>query len=198
VTATRCATGWGGNIINPRIADVVAEQKTQWSAVAGNDNAFLDEFGPKGAPVSGKLADTSSLQKLLGQTATAGRFPDGKGPWSWLTNELFYRSWLPAALEPAMSALVKTDGDAEVRAFLDWTSEQCDLWRFVTLLEGWNAKPPTWWPHAADKKPTGWQQSIRPSDWSDITTLGDVSTRTLASARAQAATPPRVDLAPRP
>ncbi len=198
VKATRCATGWGGNVIEPRLADVVAEQKTQWTSVAHNDKAFLDEFGPAGAPVVGRLADASSLQTLLAQTAKAGRFPGGKGPWSWLANELFYRNWLPATLAPAMTAVVAAGGDVEIRALLDWLSEECDLWRFVSLLDGWSSKPPAWSSESADRKPAGWQHPIRSASWPDVTTLGDVVEQALSRARDQEATPPIVDLQPRP
>lgn len=198
VKATRCATGWGGNVINPRLADVVAEQKAQWTSVANSDQAFLDGFGPKSAPVVGKIVDAPSLQSLLAQTAKAGRFPDGKGPWSWLANELLYRTWLPPALEPSMTAVVNGGGTTEVCALLDWMSEQCDLWRFVRLLDGWSATPPPWWSQPANMKPSGWQQAIRAADWADVSTLGNVAKQMLARAQAQAATPARIDLQPRP
>jgi hypothetical protein len=198
VKATRCATGWGGNVINPRLSDVVTEQQAQWRSVGSGSKAFLDEFGAKGAPVTGKLSDTRDLQALLTETAKHGRFPDGKGPWSWVANELLYRTWMPAALVPAMTAAVAAGGDAEIHALLDWMSEECDLWRFVSLLDGWNNTPPPWWSRSADSKPSGWQQAIRAADWSGASTLGDVGKQLLARAQAQAATPPRVDLQPRP
>ncbi len=198
VKATKCATGWGGNVVNPRLVDVVTEQKTQWSSVASSTKAFLDEFGAKGAPVVGPIADARDLQGLLHETAKHGRFPDGKGPWGWVANELLYRTWLPSALEPAMTAVVSGGGSAEIQALLDWMSEECDLWRFVALLESWSRTPPSWWSVPVGQKPSGWQRAIRPASWDGVGTLGDFATRMLDRARAQSATPPRVDLQPRP
>ena len=195
--ATRAGAGFGGGGINPRLADIVADQKSLWSTVAAEPRLFLDEYGPGGAPVTGSLSDAASLQPILSATANAGRFPGAKGPWSWLEGELLFRTWLPGALEPAMKTVVAAAGN-ELLAFLDWMSEECDLWRFVALLESWTANPPAWWSQSASQTPSGWQSRIRSSAWSDVTTLGDVVQAALSRARQQAATPPIVDLQPRP
>lgn len=197
VRATSAETGFGGGGPNPRLADIVAEQQSLWTSVAAEPRIFLDEHGSGGAPVVGQIHDASSLQPILTTTADAGRFPDARGPWSWLDGELLYRNWLPAALEPAIKAVVANGGN-ELLAFLDWTSEECDLWRFTALLEGWAKDQPPWSSRAAAQIPPRWQSRIRSSFWPGVTTLGDVVQQALARAREQAATPPIVDLKPRP
>lgn len=195
--ATRAGAGFGGGGIDPRLADIVADQKSLWNTVAAEPRVFLDEHGPGGAPVVGQMTDAASLQPILRDTANAGRFPGAKGPWSWLEGELLFHTWLPSALEPAVRAVVAHEGN-EPLAFLDWMSEECDLWRFVGLLEEWTAKPPIWWSRSASQIPAGWQSRIRSSAWPGVITLGDVVQEALARARQQAATPPVVDLQPRP
>ena len=96
-----------------------------------------------------------------------------------------------------MSA-VASGGGNETLALLDWLWEECDVWRFVALLEGWSTRRPSWWSQPATQTPTGWASHIRSASWGGVGSLGDVVTQALQRARAQAASPPIVDLQPRP
>lgn len=83
---------------------------------------------------------------------------------------------------------------AMVFALLDWFFEEQDLWRFVDLLQGWHANPPSWWSTPAETTPTGWKRNMRSAHWPDVKMLGDVATEVLRRAKWQVATPPVVDL----
>lgn len=193
VTATISATSWG--VPDLRLERIISDQKTFWNLVT--------KPGPRQVIVDGgtrleEYADETSLRSLLAKTAKAGQFPDGKsGPWSWLSDELLYRA------DVRQIAATLTGGfaggtDQEVRALLDWLSDEWDLWRFVDALDEWGATPPIWWGDAAHKKPSGWKHPIRPTYWQGTRTLGDVVQRLRRLAREQAATPAIVDLPIRP
>lgn len=194
VRSTKANTGWGGGRPEARLADIVADQQKYWaSSINANRHVVLDAFTAKSA-LAENCRDATELESLLAKTAKAGRFPDGdKGPWSWLTSELLFRAWLPAAVPQVVSKLASGAG-VELFALLDWFSEEWDLWRFVDLLDGWQKVPPPWWSQSAMQRPSGWKYSIRSAHWPGVKTLGDVALEALKRAHEQAATPPVVDL----
>lgn len=197
--STSANTGWGGGRPDARLADIVQEQKSFWATVtdASNDKLFLEDVGPKGGALVAKLTNEAELASVLSQTAKVGTARDGSGPWSWLTNEMLFRPWMPPVM-PRVAAQLAKGSDQEVQALLDWLGEEWDLWRLVKLLEGWKGSPPAWWSESATKKPAGWKHPIRPAAWSGVSTLGDVASQILDCANAQAASPPVVDLSLRP
>lgn len=117
------------------------------------------------------------------------------GPWSWLRPELLVHAELRPMIVVAC-ATFSAGSDAELRAVLDWFTDQHDLWRYVDLLEGWERAHPPWWNEAADTKPPGWKYPVRGWLAHHPKTLGDIALAVLARARTQAATPPILDLAP--
>lgn len=182
----------------PRLADIVQAQKIWLSRVNVPTREVL-LWGHKrgGGPAAASLNDASYLQPLLLRTAQAGRFYETDGPWSWLGDEVFHRSWLPNALIPAVEPI--TTDERVVSALLDWLLDGWDAWRFAPLLEGWVSRPPSWWSVPARKKPQGWQRPVRPASYfTDAQTMGDIAARMLTKAREQLASPPVLDLAPLP
>jgi hypothetical protein len=114
----------------------------------------------------------------------------------WLLPELLFHDWIRDAIVAAVSRLVVGTQPATYAA-LDWMSDQWDLWRFLPLLDGWRRSPPPFFQAPARSRPAGWRRPIRPAAWSNVKTLGDIALQLLTKARAQANTPPVLDLAPR-
>jgi len=79
-------------------------------------------------------------------------------------------------------------------ALLDWFSEEPDLWRYAQLLEGWIARPPSWWNKPANTKAFAWKYDIRSAHWPNVKTLGDVVREAARRTKLQVATPPIIDL----
>ena len=193
VRANTAATGWGGGSPTPRLADLAAEQRQYLSKSITAVNQVLLP-GTKIAT----LTNAADLENLLRATAKSGKSQDDGGPWSWLATEVLLRSWVRDALNQVIPAIANGASSEEILAMLDWFSEGWDLWRFIDLFEAWRTSPPTWWNEAAKRKPTKWSRPIRPAMLANVKTLGDVALRTLTRARAQAATPATLNLAPRP
>jgi hypothetical protein len=192
VRATSSGTGWGGP--NLRLADILSAQRSYAVLLAAEERqVILDGFGPRGPRRIGVFRDERGLEELLAKTARSGRFYGTRGPWSWLSDELLLRPWIRGAM-PRIAAAFADGPEPGRYALLDWLGEECDLWRFTDLLEGWRATPPPWWPEPARKKPPGWRHRIRPSFWREVQSVGDVALRLLALAHEQRTTPPVLDL----
>lgn len=195
-TADSSWTTWGRPDF--RLDRIVADQVSAWSRriADAHGEVFLDGCGSNGSAITGALTDSASLQTLLAKSAKAGGFPDGKkGPWTWLVDEVLFRPWLPT-LVPGVVASFASGTDREVRAMLDWFSDEWELWRFVDLFDSWRGTPPDWSNEPADSKPTGWRYNMRSAHWPNVKTLGDVALECLRRAQAQAATPTVLDLSP--
>jgi hypothetical protein len=162
---------------------------------ATNSEVALLGYGKGKNLIEGPLTNEADLLALLEQTAEAGQFPDGEnGPWSWLGFELrTHGVWLRSAFHRCVATLDPAN-EPHVFAFLDWVSEEQDLWSFEAILESWYAKPLAWAKTAANKKPKGWKRTIRSSHWPEVITLGDVARQALWRAQKQLSTPPLVDL----
>jgi hypothetical protein len=200
VRATTTATSFGRP--DYRLETIVAAQKTYWTRHCqpsqSAQQVVIEGLGAKGGYLTTDLKDAGDLEALLRKSAAAGKFPSGdKGPWSWLLDELVFHAWLRTAM-PQVCAHLASGSDADVRAMLDWFSEEWDLWRFIDLLDGWRNRTPAWWHEPAAKKPAGWRYTMRTAHWPGVKTLGDIALEALRRAQHQAATPPRLDIAPRP
>jgi hypothetical protein len=194
VRARGTGTGWGAPDL--RLETIVRDQTAYVAHLkATSAEVALLGYGERGAFIEAPLTDEVDLRALLEQTARAGQFPDGgDGPWSWLGFELRTRpDWLRAAFSRVVSTLDHTN-EPQVFAFLDWASEEQDLWRFEPTLESWSTNALAWSKTAANKKPMGWSRTIRSSHWPEVKTLGDVARQALWRARKQRETPPVVDL----
>jgi hypothetical protein len=167
-----------------RLETIVAGQRKLWNGQQGAE-VSIEGLGPGNTYLTVDVKTAADLEALLATSAKAG----GDAPWSWLFSELLFhhrmQPWVPAAC-----AKFAAGSDAEVRAMLDWFSEQHDLWRYVDLLEAWSRTPPPWWSAPAAKK----HHPIRGS--ADAKTLGDVASGVLSRALGQAGTSPTVDLVP--
>jgi hypothetical protein len=193
-TVNSAATGWGTP--DHRLDAVIRDQQKYMVDVrAGDGTVFLDRYGVNGTDIIKPLTNAAELQGLLVETAHAGQSPGGDtGPWSWLAFEfLIGDEWLRPAFVKIVHALDDAD-EAMIFALLDWFSEEQDLWKFAELLNGWHARPPSWWTTPADTKPTGWKRTMRSAHWPETKTLGDVATEALRRAKWQVVTPPVVDL----
>ena len=175
-----------------RLATIVVGQRRLWDDQQ-SAKVEIEGLGPGGTYLAVDVQSEADLEALLAKSAAAGN-REGNGPWDWLVSELLFhhamQPWVPIAC-----AKLATGSDAEVRATLDWFSEQHDLWRHLDLLDGWSHTQPLWWSQPSDKKPAGWRYPVR-THASSARTLGEVALAVLARARAQAATRPIVDLAP--
>ena len=194
VRAKGTGTGWG--LPDFRLDQVVRDQaKSLTELTTDKAFVFLSGYGKGATPIRGPFTNAADLKALLDETARAGQFPDGdKGPWSWLAFELLIGAeWLRPALVKFVLTL-DTSKTPMLLALLDWFSEEQDLFRFTQLLEGWVARPPSWWETSANTKPTGWKYDIRSAHWPNIKTLGDVVRETLRRAKSQVVTPPVLDL----
>lgn len=194
-TAPGSGTGWG--VPDWRAETIIADQKKSLVEMSGEgaDEAFLDEYGAGGKPITGPFRNADDLRALLIKSAHAGQFPNGtEGPWSWLGFEIITApAWFRPALDRVIHTLDLSD-DRVLRALLDWFSEERDLWRYIDLMTGWVNQTPSWWGDAANTKPSGWRYNMRSAHWSGVATLGDVATEALRRAALQAATPPVEDL----
>lgn len=188
-------TGWG--VPDFRAQTIIADQKKFLVEISGDgsDEAFLDEHGPGGKPITGPFRNEDDLRDLLVKSAHAGQFPYGsQGPWSWLGSEIVTApAWFRPALDHAINT-IDTSDDRVLRAMLDWFSEERDLWRYIDLLSGWAKQPPAWWDDSAKTKPKGWKYNMRSAHWPNTSTLGSVVMEALRRAMIQAATPPVEDL----
>lgn len=185
------ACGWGR-----RLDEIVRDQKNFLAIVRPEqDKAFLLGYGVGGQPIKGPMTNERELRALLAESAQAGQSPGGdSGPWSWMAGKILIGdAWLPQAFERIVHTL-DHDNPAMVFALLDWFSEEQDLARFVNLLQGWQADPPSWWSTPAETTPSGWKRNMRNAHWPNMRTLGDVASETLRRATHQVATPPTVDL----
>ena len=194
VRAKGTGTGWG--LPDFRLDQVVRDQATSLRELT-TDKAFvyLSGYGKGGTPLRGPFTSEADLKKLLEETARSGQFPGGdQGPWSWLAFELLIGAdWVRPALTKIISTL-DTSKMPVLLALLDWFSEEPDLWRFAQVLEGWAARPPSWWDKPANTKPSGWKYDMRSAHWPGVKTLGDVVREAAKRAKLQALTPPVVDL----
>jgi hypothetical protein len=193
LTAERTATGFGDP--DYRLDSIVRDQERYLTSAQVNSLVLLD-YGKNGEFVVRKpFAAEADLKSVLDVTARAGAFPGGdKGPWSWVSFQLLIKgAWLRPAFVHIVNTL-DTSITPHLFALLDWFSEESDLWQFVTLLDGWIAKPPPWWRKPAGTKPRGWKRDMRSAYWPNVKTLGDVVQETRKLAAMQVATPPVDDL----
>lgn len=194
VRAKGTGTGWG--MPDFRLDQVVRDQsKSLTELTTGKAFVYLSGYGKAGAPLRGPFTTEADLKALLEETARSGQFPGGdQGPWSWLSFELLIGAdWVRPALTRIILTL-DTSKTAMLLALLDWFSEEPDLWRYATLLDGWEANPPRWWDTAASTKPKAWKYDMRSAHWPDVKTLGDVVREAAKRAKNQVLTPPVVDL----
>ncbi len=194
VRARGTGTGWGAPDL--RLETILRDQTAYVAHLnATNSEVALLGYGKGGKLVEAPLTNETDLRALLEQTAQAGQFPDGEnGPWSWLGFELrTHGDWLGTAFGRIVATLDHAN-EPQVFAFLDWVSEEQDLWMFAPILESWYEEPLAWAKTAADKKPKGWKQTIRSTHWPEVKTLGDVARHALGRAKKQLVTAPIVDL----
>lgn len=195
--AVTSATSFG----NPdyRLATIIAAQRQLWDK---QQNAPISVGGlaPDGGWVTVDVKTQADLEALLAKSARIGQRQSfdalpTEGPWSWLVSELVVHSWM-RPMAPVACARFGAGTDAEVRATLDWFTDEHDLWRYVSVLEAWSRTPPSWWSEIADAKPPGWKYPVRGWLADKPKTLGDIARAALSRARNQAATAPKIDLAP--
>lgn len=193
VRARGTGTGWGAPDL--RLETIVRDQIAYVAHLKARTEVALLGYGKGGKIIEEPLTNESELRALLEQTAQAGQFPDGEnGPWSWLGFELrTHDDWLRSAFARVVSTIDHSN-EPQIFAFLDWVSEEQDLWAFEAILQGWYDSPPPWASTAANKKPKGWKRTIRSSHWPEVKTLGDVARQALWRAKKQLATPPVSDL----
>jgi hypothetical protein len=182
-----------------RIATILAAQRKLWER---QQTAPISVGGlePDGSWVTVSVNTQADLDALLAKSACVGQrrsfdaLPT-EGPWSWLLSELVLHEWM-RPMVPAACAKLAGGTDPEVRAVLDWFTDEHDLWRYVDLLQSWSRAHPPWWNERADAKPPGWKYPVRGWLADHPRTLGDIALAALSRARHQAATPPEIDLAP--
>jgi hypothetical protein len=181
-----------------RLAKIIAAQEEYWESQ--RDAVVSVGLEPGGRYINVDVQTQEQLDELLAKSARIGQRQSfdaqpTDGPWTWLVPELV----LHERLRPMVVAACKkfsAGSDPEVRAVLDWFTDQHDLWRHIDQLEDWERAHPPWWNEAADTKPPGWKYPVRGWLADHPKTLGDIALAALASARTQAATPPVLDLAP--
>lgn len=171
---------------NERLDTIVARQR---ALVTERPTGTITTRTPDGEAAITEVTTAADLQQLLATSTTGGH----QHPWSWLRAELLFHPWMRPVM-PEICAHFAAGAIVEVRAMLDWFVEEHDLWRYLSLLEGWSDTPPAWWDEPAKSRgrrnPLRWQ--LVPA----ARTLGDVALRALYCARRQVATPPIVDLPP--
>jgi len=193
---------WTGPLANAgseRLAEVIARQRVLHDEQLTAPVA-LSGIEPDGRWTNVEVQTQAQLDALLAATACVGQRtgfgvdPTG-GLWSWLVYELLVHEPLRPMIVTACDTF-SGGSDAEVRAVLDWFTDEHDLWRYVDLLERWERSHPPWWDAPAKTKAAGWKYPVR--DWlaDRAKTLGDIALAALARAKQQAATPPVIDLAP--
>jgi hypothetical protein len=180
------------------LAKIIAAQHEYWEMQ--RDAVVSVGLEPGGRYISVDVQTQEQLDDLLAKSARVGQRDSfgaqpTDGPWTWLVPELVLHERLRPMVVAACTKF--SDGtNAEVRAVLDWFTDEHDLWRYVDLLETWERAHPTWWNAPADTKPQGWKYPIRAWLADQPKTLGDIAVAALTRARAQAATPPILDLPP--
>jgi hypothetical protein len=188
-TATHRGTGFGEP--DYRLATIVAAQRKLVDLCDNETQIAVEGIGPDGGWLVADLRTQSELEALLATSAKVGKHGDrGEGPWHWLLSKLIFRP----SLEPLVVGACEhfaNGTDAEVRAMLDWFFAEHDLWRYRSLIESWNQRPPSWWDAPADTIPPGWHFPVRAEG---SKTLGEIALRALGRAREQAAAQLTIDL----